>query len=65
MESDKTRFEVELEFVQCLANPEYLTCTYSAAVVCCWQLLACRSGWNILSAVLITEYETASRCMFR
>jgi tRNA(Ile2) C34 agmatinyltransferase TiaS len=27
-EEKKTRFLVELEFVQCLANPQYLHCTF-------------------------------------
>ena len=25
---EKIRFQVELEFVQCLANPKYLNCKY-------------------------------------
>jgi hypothetical protein len=28
-EQQKVRFQVELEFVQCLANPNYLNCEYS------------------------------------
>ena len=27
-EQQKTRFQTELEFVQCLANPNYLNCKY-------------------------------------
>ena len=26
-ENDQEQFEIELEFVLCLANPEYLNCT--------------------------------------
>lgn len=25
---EKLRFEIELEFVQCLSNPAYLNCTF-------------------------------------
>lgn len=28
-EQQKVRFQVELEFVQCLANPNYLNCEYT------------------------------------
>jgi len=28
---EKYRFQVELEFVQCLANPQYLNCTYTGS----------------------------------
>ena len=34
---DKKRFEVDLEFIQCLANPVYLTCKqlyYTSAKYC-------------------------------
>lgn len=34
--SDKRRFELELEFLHCLANPGYLNCEPLAA--CCWVL---------------------------
>jgi hypothetical protein len=27
--SDRERFELELEFLQCLANPQYLHCEWS------------------------------------
>lgn len=33
MVESKVRFEVELEFVQCLANPEYLKREFRVAVV--------------------------------
>jgi hypothetical protein len=31
---DQKRFEVELEFVQCLANPNYLNCTWVFFLPC-------------------------------
>lgn len=34
-EEARTRFQVELEFVQCLANPHYLNCKYASWV---WSL---------------------------
>ena len=30
VEQAKMRFQVELEFVQCLANPHYLNCKYAS-----------------------------------
>ena len=32
VEEAKIRFQVELEFVQCLANPHYLNCKYASSV---------------------------------
>lgn len=32
---EKYRFQVELEFVQCLANPQYLNCKYCTAIHDC------------------------------
>ena len=34
-EADKYRFQVELEFVQCLANPQYLNCKYIGVLCEC------------------------------
>lgn len=31
MDGDRERIVVELEFIQCLANPAYLTCTIAGS----------------------------------
>ena len=31
--TNKERFVIELEFIQCLANPQYLNCTFSDATI--------------------------------
>ncbi len=33
--SDARRFQLELEFVQCLASPDYLNCANTTSALCC------------------------------
>lgn len=40
---EKYRFQVELEFVQCLANPQYLNCKFTAR--CHMVRLHSSSSW--------------------
>jgi len=50
---EKTRFAVELEFVQCLANPHYLNCEYVHVNYAHFLDGTCTPPWCVLALVTL------------
>jgi hypothetical protein len=54
--NDKRRFELELEFLHCLANPGYLNCKCHASV----GLLPCRAAFVWLACCAASPSQSGS-----